>query len=62
VAKYIFQFEDEIDSKRQCRLAFGCLTTSVCAVVSDDCEGKLFDRPEWCPLTVIHEHEKPDDR
>lgn len=67
MAKYVFQFEDEIDSKRPCRLVSrsGVLVHGferICAAVNATCDGKLYDRPEWCPLTVIHENEKPDDR
>jgi hypothetical protein len=53
---YVFQFEDDIDSKRPCRLLIDC---SICAVTDVHCKGRLFDRPVWCPLNVIHEKEKP---
>lgn len=59
MTKYNFQFQDEKDSLRPCRLLVvnktGCnnFVTRLCVAMDDKCEGMLFHRPEWCPLTVI---------
>jgi hypothetical protein len=61
MAKYNFQFEQEKDSLRPCRMIVQItedennFVIRQCVVMNDKCEGLLFSRPEWCPLTVIED-------
>jgi hypothetical protein len=32
-----------------------------CVAMDDKCDGRLCDRPEWCPLTIV-EDENENDR
>lgn len=59
MTKYNFQFQDEKDSLRPCRLVVLMFSPDRhlpfmhCVAVGDKCQGKLYDRPVWCPLTVV---------
>ena len=60
MTKYNFQFEQDTFSVRPCRMLASTIEGKNffirrCVVMDDKCEGRLFDRPEWCPLTIIED-------
>jgi hypothetical protein len=66
MTKYNFQFEQEKDSLRPCRMIIQMLDhnhrlpAKVCGAMNDNCDGLLFSRPDWCPLTVVEDKEESD--
>ena len=61
MTKYNFQFEQDKDCTRPCRLVVLMFPKSTlplmhCIAMDDKCEGRLYDRPEWCPLTIEDSH------
>jgi hypothetical protein len=65
MTKYNFQFEQDKDCSRPCRLVVCVLDHNhhlpykICVAINDSCQGDLSDRPQYCPLNVVEdENEK----
>lgn len=62
MTKFNFQFQQDKYSTRPCRMLVTLLegrntfVVRQCVVMDDKCEGRLYNRPEWCPLVEENEN------